>query len=306
MKAKALKFELDSMFDASDVQNNYKFWFTRLLSVCLNIFNWNGLPDSISGRDIELQLLTTGHCVLYYVDKKLRTSRTTLYGIDPYYQPTKFTYAQPAQGSNSLSLSSPIASIIYNNNLLYTVDGLTLDSSLMSYIGYYARQLADISSTINIYAVNSRITDYPTAKNDSVAKSLRKFFDMFKLGRTDIITSDDIIFEGFEVKERGHKFTSDTLVNYLDAHDRILENFYRGIGVKFRTTKRAQMNDEEVLSDEQILVISTTDMLNYRKKGVEILNEKFGLNVSVDISEEFKRESFREETLVTEGGVINE
>lgn len=302
--AKELKFELNSMYDACDVTTNYRFWFTQLLSICMGIFKWSNLPESIDGRNIELQLLTTGHCVLYYLKNKLLTSRTTLYDYDAYYQPTHFTYAQPAQGSGDLPLSSPTATIIYNNNLLNSVDGLELDGSLMSYIGYYARQLADISSTINIYAVNSRITDYPTAKNDSVKKSLEKFFDFWKLGKHNIISTDNIILDSFDVKERGHKLTSDTLMNYIDSHDRILENFYRGIGVKFKMNKRAQINVDEVSSDEQLLVISTSDMLKERKKGVDIMNKKFGLNVTVELNEEFNRNSFIEETFQSERGSL--
>ncbi len=54
--------------------------------------------------------------------------------------------------------------------------------------------------------------------------------------------------------------------------------------------KKAQMNEEEVESDEQVLLISLDDMLKSRREGIELLNEKLGFNVSVDINKKFKRD----------------
>ena len=307
LNRKEMTMILDSMYNANDVELNYKFWFTQLLSITMSMFKWENLPDSISGREIELELQLTGHCVLYYVRDKLLTSCTNIYGFDDYYQPTNFIYAQPKQGNGNRAIDSKTATIIYNNILKDNLDGFPIDSSLRSYISYYARQLSDISSTINIYTVNSRITDYPVAKNDKVKASLEKFFDLFRLGKHAIVTTDnELALSVFDVKDKGHNNTSDTLINYIDASDRMLENFYRGIGVKFKNSKRAQVNVEETQADEQVLVVSVADMLRERQKGVKILNNKFGLNVTVDLNDEFKREKFGGEYFTNERNEKNE
>lgn len=302
-----IKEKLDGMYDTSDVATNYRYWFTRLLNFTLELFKWDGLPDSISGREIEIQLQLSGHCVLYMNKGEIKTSNTNIYDFDDYYNPIKYNYAQPRQGSKSNQpIKSRTSCIVYNNILNDNIWNVPVDGSLYSFLGHYARQLADISSTINIYIVNMRISDYPVAKNDKTQKSLEKFFDMFKLGKHAIITQNDEIFDAFKNVERGRTRTPDTLISLLDSQDRILEKFFRDIGVKFRQAKRAQMNEEEIESDEQLLLINPNNMLEERRKGVKAINETFGLDVSVDINENFKRDNFSQKIALTQkmqGGV---
>lgn len=302
-----IKDRLDSMYDTSDVSLNYRYWFTRLLNFTLELFKWKGLPDSINGREIEIQLQLSGHCVLYMNKGEIKTSNTCIYDFDDYYNPIKFNYAQPKQGSKSnLQIDSRTSCIVYNNILNDNIWNVPVDGSLYSFLGHYARQLADISSTINIYIVNMRISDYPVAKNDKTQKSLEKFFDMFRLGKHAIITQNDEIFDAFKNVERGKTRTPDTLMSLLDSQDRILEKFFRDIGVKFRQAKRAQMNEEEIESDEQLLLINPANMLEERRKGVKKINDTFGLSVSVDINENFKRDNFSSKIALTQkmqGGV---
>jgi len=290
--SKGLKDRLREMYEVSNVAVSYDYWFSRLLSFTLQMFEWKGLPESLSAREIELQLQLTGHCVIYMNGGKPKTTFTTVYGFDAYYQPTDFTYAQPIQGSYNGKIESNTSAIIYNSILQDNLDGVHVDGGLYSFIAHYARMLADVTSTTNIYAVNMRITDYPIAKNDAVKQSLEKFFNMFRLGKHAIISSDSEILKTFESNDRGRTRTSDTLVNIIDAKERILESFFRDIGVKFRQTKRAQMTDEEIESDEQLLLINPQNLLAQRQKDLVRVNKVFGTDISVKLSANFNRENF--------------
>ena len=121
---KELKELLQLMYSVNDVENGYNYWFNKLLQRCMSIFNWNGLPDSIPEREIELNLLLTGHCVIFEKNGKLITQVTTLYGNEDsiYYYPTKAIYASPKAGSGTLEINKN-CSIIYNsplqNNIFY-------------------------------------------------------------------------------------------------------------------------------------------------------------------------------------------
>ena len=71
----------------------------------------------------------------------------------------------------------------------------------------------------------------------------------------------------------------------------MLEQFFRDIGVKFfADNKRAQMTDEEVESNDQMLIISPDEMLRKRKEGIEKVNAFFGTNISVKLNDKFNRE----------------
>ena len=71
--------------------------------------------------------------------------------------------------------------------------------------------------------------------------------------------------------------------------------FFRDIGVKMeQNVKRAQLTTEEVTADDQLLIINIKDMLKERREGLERVNRHFGLNITVDISEEFTRKGVDE------------
>ena len=290
--ARKLEFDIKSLYDVADVKKGFEYWFSKLFNIILSIFEYEGLPESLPQREIEIQLLTSGHCVVFQKSRKLLTTYTSLYDFDDYYQPTKAVYAQPKIGSDNLILNNYDNCVIYNSSLKDNIQGCYIDNTLLSFVSRYARMLADTESTYDIYCVNSRITNYPIAKDDKVQKSLTKFFNAFKLGKHEII-ADDKIIESFNVETFGNTNVKDTSINWLESRDKILEQFYRDIGVKFRNPKMSQMNVEEVESDEQVLLISLDDMLKCREKGVADLNKKFDLNVSVKINDRFNRDNFR-------------
>lgn len=290
--ARKMEVNLDQMYNVADVVAGYKYWFSKLLNITLSMFDWEGLPENLPAREIEVQLQLYGHCVVFIKNGKLVTTQVDTYDIDDYYQPTEGVYAQPILGSGNLTLNGYDNCLIWNNSLKDNVNDIPVDNNLFSFISRYSRRLADVESTSNIYTVNNRSTNYPIAKNDKVRKSLEKFFNMLSLGKMSAI-SDDAIIEGFTVQPIPKNTSVDDIIKWEDARDKILEQFWRDLGVKFRNNKRAQMSDEEVEADEQVLLISLDDMLKCRQEGVKLLNEKFGLSVTVRINPRFNREEIR-------------
>lgn len=290
---KELKEMLQLMYSVNDVENGYNYWFNKLLQRCMSIFNWNGLPDTIPEREIELNLLLTGHCVIFEHDGKLITQVTTLYGNENsiYYYPTKAIYASPKAGYGTLDINKN-CSIIYNSPLQNNIFYLPTDGGLLSFIQRYARMLADIESTINIYTVNTRATSFPTAANDTVKNSLEKFFDKIAIGKRAVV-SDNAIIEQFRNVEITRSNYKDGINDLLIARDKTLEMFYRDIGIKFYNPKKAQVTEDELETNDQLLLISITDMLKEQQQGAERLNNMYGrkynFTASVEIAPEFKR-----------------
>jgi len=282
---KKLNTKMAFLYDVADVESGYKYWFWKLLNICLDIFKYENLPDSLPQREIESNLMLTGHCFIFPYKSEIITSVTSIYGFDKYYNPTKATYAQAVIGSKSNLKISDYA-IMYNTSLKDNVLNLPCDGSLLSFIQRYARQLADVESTINIYLVNMRKTSIPVATNDQTKSSLKKFFSMLSLGKREIVTDTPII-ESFRNVDIVNRTTNDTLTDLLQCRDKILEMFYRDIGVKFRNNKRGNMTESEVESDTQVLLISLDDMLEQRKTDLEEVNKKYGTNISVSINERF-------------------
>ena len=182
---KRIKKLLDNMYDVADVANGFNYWFNKLLCYCLGMFEYEGLPDTLPARQIEINLLLTGHCTIFKDDGELVTCGTTLYDFDKYYDPTRAVFAQPKLKSKTLYLQgeSKNAVVIYNSDLQNNVLYFPTDGGLLTFISRYARRLADIESTENIYSVNMRLSAFPVGGDDSIIASIKKFFSQLALGR---------------------------------------------------------------------------------------------------------------------------
>ena len=288
------RFKEKDMYDVADVWGGFRYWFDKLLAYCLNIFEYEGTPDTLPGKEIESNLLLTGHAVVFKprTTNDLFTCYTALTGFDSYYNPTYATYTQPRLGSGMVALQNAkektTGVIIYNCDLENSVLGTDIDGSLNTFISRYARQLADIESTINMKSVNERAPFIASADDDNVKNSISRFFRSIVLGKREVIT-DSSILPNMTTTDLFSSHSGEKLTYLIIARDKILEQFYREIGVKFYQSKKAQVNEEEVTANNDMLLISIDDLLHAREKGVEKVNEVFGTNIKVRINPTFER-----------------
>jgi hypothetical protein len=272
------------MYDVSDVKTGFDYWYFKLLNLVMNIFEYKNLPTGISKRDLELNLLITGHAtVLAKRDGSLFTPITNLFGYDEYYQPVWAVFANPVVVTSKKYTIGEDCEVIYNNSLQDSVFYVKADGGLNTFIQRYARQLADVESTINIYTVNERMSSIPVSDDNAVIESLKQFFRNLAAGKRGIVSDNSIIekFRNVDINRTGIK---DGINDWLIARDKILEQFYRDLGVRMTNQKKAQVNTDEIESNDQLLLISTDDMLKTRKKGLEKVNDMFGTSIDVRLN----------------------
>lgn len=291
-KARRDKKMVSMLYDTASVPLGFDYWFYKLLNYVLGIFKYDGLPDSLPGREILMNLIITGHAVIFENKGELVTTRTTLYDFDEYYRPTKATFGNVKLLSRTLRLGKD-SEVIY----LTRIEGNVLtdqcvDSGLLTFIKRYARMLADIESTIDVTMVNTRLVSFPVASNDSVKENLSAFFNKLEMGERAIIT-DDLIIEAFRNVDIIGQRNGERLNDLLIARDKILSMFLRDIGVKFeQEQKRAQLTEDEVTADEQLLLLNVSDMLEVQKEGVERVNKMYNTDITVSINPLFDRTTF--------------
>ena len=280
---------MEQMYDVADVKRGYIYWFYKLLDICINMFEYTNLPSGISAREIELNLLITGHCSIIKHPNKpdtLFAPISSLYGVDEYYQPTHMTFANPAIRYNKPQYTiGEDCVVIWNNSMKDSMWYIKTDNSMYTFIARYARQLADIESSINIYCVNTRASSIPVTDDNTVKESLLMFFRNLVRGKRSIVTDSNIVerFRNVEIAHGGVDGMNDLLV----ARDKILEQFYRAIGVRMYNSKRAQVNEEEIESNNQLLLINKDDMERCRIDGIEWMNDMYGYNSSVRINPKY-------------------
>ena len=276
--------DFDSLYDVADVKTGYQYWYFKLINILLDMFTWKNLPEGLSSREIELNLIMTGHAVILpKKDGTLFTPLTSLYGYDEYYQPTHAVFANPVVVQAHQYKIGEECSVIYNNKLKDSLYYIKSDGGLNTFVKRYARLLADVESTLNIYTVNARLTSYPVANDGNVMESLKLFFKKLTLGKRAII-SDNSIIEEFRNVDINRSNVGDGVNDWLIARDKILEQFYRDLGVKMYNPKKAQVTDDEVDANTQLLLISKDDMQDARDEGADMTNDLFGTDMIPELN----------------------
>lgn len=284
------------LYDVESVKNGYRYWFFKLLDIAIKMFKYENLPEGISAREIELNLMITGHCaIIARPNGKLFAPLSSLYGVDEYYQPTNMIFSNPVVNSKPSYTIGEDCVVIWNNSMQDSMWYINTDNSMYSFIARYARMLADIESSIDTYIINTRATSIPVTDDNTVKESIKLFFKKLAQGKRAIVTDSNIVekFRNVEIATATHDGINDLLV----ARDKILEMYYRDIGIKMYNPKRAQVNEEEIECNNQLLLVAKEDMEESRKKGIEEMNDMFGCSASVTLNPIFDvQEVFNNET----------
>lgn len=288
-KMKKLKLDLKTMYDTADVRIGYDYWFYKLLNYILGMFQYENVPASIPEREIEVNLIITGHAVFFRDVGDLICIPTQIYDFDKYYNPTKATFGNVEVASKNLVFGRN-AEVIYNNRIRGNIlEAQDVDSGLLTFIQRYARLLADVESTIDIRLVNSRQSSFAVAGSQQMADQIKGFYAQLESGKRDVITDNPII-EAFRNVDIAGKADTEKVNDLLIARDKILATFFREIGVKFQQEqKKAQLTEDEVTADEQLLLINPLDMLHEREEGLDRVNAHFGTNIKVKINPAYDR-----------------
>lgn len=300
--SKKIKKTLEMMYDVSSVADGYKYWYLRLLEFVLSIFKYEGLPASLPSRELELLLIIQGFATPFRKDNgDIVAIPSYLYGYDEYYTPTMASYGNPLIRTKRLFLSGAKqnAVLMYNNELHNNIFYTNIDGSFNPLISRYARRLADLESSANIYTVKTRAGNAPVSGSDPTNNSVMNFLNKIFMGDIKHAIADDAVLSSFRSVDLGNT-TSENLMSFQSARDKILEQFFREIGVKFYNSKKAQVTEEEVQADEQVLLISLKNVLREREDGIARFNEFFGTNARVYINEEYQREIIMNNQEVTQ------
>ena len=293
MTIKETKKLLKQMYDVKNVENGFWYWFWKLYNIVIDVFDYENLPELIRKEDIENNLILLGYCGFLDYKGNLITPFAHIFNFDFRYQPTKLVYANPRIIDYKTYKIGEDCEVVYNTSMKYRVWNIKVDGGLYSFISRYARMLADIESTINIYTVNSRLTSFPVADGDKTANSIKAFFEKISIGEKSVIADDSIInrFRNVDINRANVK---DGINDWLIARDKTLEMFYRDIGVKMYNPKKAQVQDSEIEANDQLLLISIDDMLKARIEGLEKVNDMFGTDIRVKINDRFNIEKVGE------------
>lgn len=239
------------------LQYVYKTFRNMCFERLMTIFIWDGFP--FPSREIDYRYYKSG-AVAIVQDDKIKTMATwaNLTGVTEYLDVFKYvTYAAPtaAGGTKTIGVDAVVS---YNNSL---------HQQLQSHIDLYASLLAHAYMSIKLALVNSRYQEILLVDNDQTRESVKEWYRSLYDGKPLAILDNTLI--GVEKEGVANLAPANKNINVIElinAYNELWRGFYRDIGIRFTKDKRANMTENEVVSDEQLLLYNIDDMLRQRKQ----------------------------------------
>lgn len=276
-------------FGVCDVQEAYTFYFKWLLGKLHQIFKWNNLPDTIDESYLNDQLFLNGFaCFTTKLDNKLRVFTGGL-GGEPnvYYQPTIITIANPVAGDATLTLNKDCI-MMYNTKNDKTYNYLPLSTGLYGLIHQTATLLADNIVSINTAQINTRVQTLVTTTDPTLRESAELYVKRLYEGKPWTVASENLISQ-IKANPLATSASSGYIAQLIELHQYIIADFFNAVGIKTNpVNKKERLITDEINSVDNYLAVNLTEMLEARETAVDLINKKYGTNITVELSDELK------------------
>ena len=265
-------------------------YFKYMMNKTIKMFKWNGLPQTLPQRELELILQVCRFGIFKIVDENLFVFYGGLGGMpNEYYQPTQAIVSNPyLKYSAVIKLDDYIKDD--GDGVLGWNDSMHI--GLFSLNNKYASLLAETDLTLKYQLINMRFNNVLTADNDATKESIEKMYENVSdgTGFGIIVTKKFMEESNVDKIELRSQSMQTQLKDLIETKQYLMGSWLNELGLNANyNMKREAINESEADLNEDSLLPMVDDMLEQRKLLCENLNKKFGTNISVELSSSWKK-----------------
>lgn len=276
---KSLKSLSVMNFENKDIL--HKYHMMSMLNKCSNMFDYKGIPDTITQRNINILTAYLGYAIVFKYNNNLYVSFGGLGGeLNEEYMPTKAIIANPYLKLSETFTIDKDCVVIPNDNLYM---GLTPINN------YYATQLVENDMSLNCNLINGRMLKLLYSDNADDKKALDEVIKDLKNGKISSALGKISLGRGIDTLDFGVG-SHNNIVQLLEHRQYIKGSWWNEIGVQsnYNMKRETITSSENILNVDSLLPFSDV-MLETRKIAVEKINKMFDCNWSVDWSSAWKK-----------------
>ena len=252
----------------------FELYYNRLTELAIAMFDWQGLPDTVDPRYLELALFTDGKAVFFKDEVIGHLCLRCMSGgfFDFYNVPTERTafanngYTRQLDGTNSV--------IIWNNFL-------RTNSMLM--VRSYAHRLANLDATIDVNC-NAQKTPVMVLCNETERLSLKNMYAKYEGNEPFIFGEKSLDPHSLQALRTDAPYMADKLYT---LRTQIWNEALTYLGIaNVSFAKRERMIVDEVQRSQAGTIASRYSRLEMRRKACDEINKMFGLDIWVDFRDD--------------------
>lgn len=269
----------NGLFGESAIMNNatYIQYFNRLVELSVSMFEWQGLPETVDPRYLELHLFQNGSMV-YFRDEVMGDLCLDCIAngqFDVYGNPiSRRAYSSYNQYQKTLNESDSV--IIWNN---YLHQPSVLDVKMFAKRLYNLDRIIDV----NANAQKTPVLVQGTEKQRLTLVNLYKEFD----GNAPFIFGDkNLDLNSLRAISTNAPYVADKL---YQLKTQIWNEALTYLGISnLNIQKKERMISDEVQRNQGGTIASRYSRLEARREAVDKINRMFGTDISVDYREDFQ------------------
>ena len=263
-----------------DKETNANYILRYMLNRTRRMFKYNGLPEHLPERSLELMLQTHG-CIAFTnkdtPDGKLYYFFGSLGGKPTWvYMPSTFIVANPGLNySKTLEIDKDC--VVMPSDSLYM--------GLLPLLSKYCSMLAENELTMNIVDILARSALVFKADDEREQRSAEQYIADLKDGKLSVITSDKLIGSDGVDAQPGATASAAVMTNLIEMEQYLKATMFNELGLNANwNAKREVITNSESLLNSDTLLPLIDDMLQCRQEACEKINKMFGTNITVEFS----------------------
>jgi hypothetical protein len=282
--------------DFKDKRSGVRQYVTYMLSRTQSMFKYTNLPETIPARMFELYLQCNGNCVVSDVNGELYAFTGGFGGVpDAYYRPTIYTVANPYLNLTKMYKIDEDCILVKNDSMLI---------GLLPMFERYATMLVENELTIDITLVMSRLSALLSAQDDKTRASAELVLKRIYDGDFGVI-SESSLLDG--IKSQPYASVGNGYIqNLIEVNQYFKGSWINDIGLQYNAnTKRENLTKNETEMNSDYLLPLVDDMLRNRRESINLINEKYGTEITVELASSW-RDEYNEELAIEENSVQTE
>lgn len=249
---------------------SFIYYFNRLKSLAISMFKWEGLPDTVDDRYLELALFNRGMAVFFEDEVVGPLCLNTMIGgrLDVYDIPIERT-AYATNGYN-MPLNNGNSVLIFNDMLhLNSVETIT----------YFARKLYEVDRTQDVN-VKGQKTPVAILCDENQRLTMTNLYLQYDGNQPFIFGDKNLDLKQITAIQTGAPYISDKLQDLKNA---IWNDALNYLGISnANTDKKERLISSEVSYGMGSTFSSRFSRLSERERACEKINRMFGLDISVE------------------------
>lgn len=259
-----------------------KYFINDMLCRCYSMFEYKKLPKTIKKQDIEKYLLINGHCIFTKEKDNFYIFNGDFTGLENvYHRLHKYLVTNVALNLNKEYETE-------NNNDCVLIQNDSECQGFLHLFSKYGVMLNDCEISLNMLSILSRIPYLITSSDEKTKSNADLFLNKIKNGDFSII-ADNAFLESIKSIPLNNT-TNNQINNLMELTQYTKASAFNSIGLNANwNSKRERLNQSEISLNEDSLTPLIENMLYSRKQAIESINEKYELNIEVDLSNVWKQ-----------------